>query len=281
MTRPLTIDYCLVDHGESTPTPNMIDTSRVILPDLHQVYDFEQDRELTYLSSSNLAVVEWLWLNAQSTLCGLELIQMRIMLAKGLIHNTLRGDTYSAHMLADLMDAEMLEMYTHGHYSLLNAFTEFQSDDSVGSVDGGNSILRLLASMGLNVELCILQELKNRHPGLQYYQKRVVFEKLEDGTMILRWEWAYDLLAAGYHIVSEFSALAGDADPDGYGSKWPFKEFNETEYGDWKLAESTYNCTTPKQLARFNRRTAAKHRRERARTGQKQHRSRMPGAWID
>jgi hypothetical protein len=271
------MDCGLGYHVKLNHTPNMIDTLRVtlFLPDLHQVYEFEQDR-INYLSSSNLAVVEWLWFNAESTFCGLELVQFRAMLARGLIYSTLCGE-YSSPTLAKLMDAEMLDIYTHGHYLLLSAFTEFPAYDSVGSADGGSNILRLLASMGLNVELCVLQELED----LQRDRKRVVFGKLEDGTMILRWEWAYDPSAPGYQAVSEFNALAGDAYPDYFVSEWPFKRFHWVEYGGWELAESTYNCTTRKQLVRFNRRTAAKRRKERARTGQEQHRSRMPGAWID
>jgi hypothetical protein len=175
------------------------------------------------------------------------------------------------------MGREMLESYTQGRYALLSAFYRGPVSKSIDSARDGHNFLNLLARLGLDVGLCTLRELDNLPVNPQRPERKVVFEKLENDTKILRWEWAHDASAPGYDAVSEVNALAGHADPCPYESTWPFKEFQARYYKDWVLATSIYYCTTPKRLARFNRCTAAKHLKGRAQTSRKQHRSRMPG----
>ncbi|KAH4052681.1 hypothetical protein HBH69_139490 [Parastagonospora nodorum] len=113
--------------------------------------------------------------------------------------------------------------------------------------------------------------------------RRVVFEKHEDDTPILRWEWLYDpSQTTSYLIVTEFTSLAGDACLSFYKREWPFINCEH----DWEGSRSVefsrkiYQSETAKQIARFERRMNSRERKERSRKGQKRVRSRMPGAWI-
>jgi hypothetical protein len=97
-----------------------------------------------------------------------------------------------------------------------------------------------------------------------------VFESRGDQGWILGFEWDIDPAENGSLVVSEYSALG----PENYWEKgWPFciTVYYPSEEG--RRQETIKN-------ARFERRMATKSRKERARTGQKQPRSRMPGAWI-
>jgi hypothetical protein len=95
-------------------------------------------------------------------------------------------------------------------------------------------------------------------------QRRVIFERSECGDWILKWVWIHDTSAPGYLLVSEYISLGADA---WFQSSWPFVSV-ENYYRDQNL-----------EHLRFGRRLADKARKERARTGQKRAKSRMPGSW--
>jgi hypothetical protein len=198
----------------------MIDTLRTLLSEFDQVDSFEQYNTFLPINSSELAVVEWLWVNAAFTFHGSELVSLRALLARRLACSCLwvefLPNNESTQLLIRLTGPEMLELYMQGRYTLLSAFCQGPASKSIDSACDGLNFLNLLSGMGLDVELCILQELDNPPQNFQRGGQKVVFEKFDDGIMVLRWEWAYDPSAPGYHVVSEFNALAGDAVPDHY-----------------------------------------------------------------
>jgi hypothetical protein len=269
---------------------SIIDTLRVLLSFFGQAGDPSQGSEQFYCMSTNLDATEWLWVNAAFAAHRPNHVGYRIEIAQALVRcyclDESRLDDAVNWMLVEWFNTEMVQLYVEGHYTLLpGAFMYTQS--SIESSCAGWAFLQLLTRLGLDMDTCVQRELQGFSKSFLVYddaglerQRTVILEKLQDGNPVLRWEWAYDLLAPGYHLVFEFNALAGDANPYWAMSEWPFKQFHWQDHDNDDLAKVRYNFTAPQQLARWNRRAAAKGRRERARLGQKRFRSGMPGAWI-
>ncbi|CAN9447366.1 unnamed protein product [Alternaria alternata] len=134
----------------------------------------------------------------------------------------------------------------------------------------------------MDPELCVASE----HADLEdlcLSEKRMVFERDWEQKWILGFEWVFDHEAPGYTLVSEYPSLTVESDwpyHSYYSHNWSAKSDWLYEY-NWPVAEWEYSSQRAwdKYSARFNRRTASKERKERARLGQKQARSRMPGEW--
>ncbi|KAH4070479.1 hypothetical protein HBI37_142650 [Parastagonospora nodorum] len=258
--------YCALLKLESmSPTSRLIDTLRLILSD----YD---------------SIDEWLWINAALTFDSQDLVTFRMAMLHGLMHFSFSDDHAWHHevikWLARLMDSDMIQQYSEV-YPLLDPEL-FVTTDSFGSALSLHGYLVLLVELGVDVETCI-----HRHDDILLNfgmpPRRVVFEKHEDDTPILRWEWLYDpSQTTSYLIVTEFTSLAGDACLSFYKREWPFINCEH----DWEGSRSVefsrkiYQSETAKQIARFERRMNSRERKERSRKGQKRVRSRMPGAWI-
>lgn len=135
----------------------------------------------------------------------------------------------------------------------------------------GKTFLDIIERLGLDAEKCVRKEMDNYPDGILYWgiprrnrpYQRVVFKYIQKSGWTLGWEWIYDAETSGYLIVSEFDCLAA----------------NTLHSQDFPFAEHSDECT-PQQTIRFERRMAAKARKELARTGLKQPRSRMPGSWV-
>jgi hypothetical protein len=105
-------------------------------------------------------------------------------------------------------------------------------------------------------------------PGRNH--KRIVFEPRCEGGWSLGFEWLLDHEAPGCLLVSQYQALGADRF---YAEDWPF-------FGNVDMSYKEDHRQHAERHARFYRRIAAKARKERARTGQKLSRSRMPGQWV-
>ncbi|EUC50361.1 hypothetical protein COCMIDRAFT_1080 [Bipolaris oryzae ATCC 44560] len=129
---------------------------------------------------------------------------------------------------------------------------------------------------GVNLEQFVSNQIANLGPEALLrawpFDKRVVFQTLETGEWELGFEWALDEEACGYLLISEYQSLTiEDGDDDGPRSmEWPFCE------REWGLFISEWNERKSKWCLRYERRRAAKARKQRARNGQK-----MPGAWVN
>lgn len=181
------------------------------------------------------------------------------------------------------MDDEILVMYQAGRFLLLptNPFRRLTVDSEYIGV----AFINLLAGLQLDIETCMALESQHysgnpswvRCPGEGFVLgTRIEFERREDKSWTLRWEWDYEEDAPGYHVVSSFNALSGDV--FSYGRRpvdWPFRDdFEPLEDQEHMDREDR------KRTTQFLRRVAAKTRKERARNGEKLSRSKMPGAWV-
>jgi hypothetical protein len=271
-----------------------IDTLRALLLDFDTIDDFSVSltprvfvTSWEYLSVRDIEMTQWLWINAALVIHGMELVKLRAGLLNMLIvsYDDVMEDDFSQHsgsriyqVVAELMDDEMVAEYLKGTYTLLPV--TFWS----GTLDSkwrGDLHLSLLASLHVDVEACVIKELEHLPGGSMApdpgygLQRRVILEKDEVQRLTLRWEWDYDPIAPGYHLVSYFNALAGDTFVSSHAAEWPF-----SSWFCWTLAdEQQLKHRDIHSSRRFNRRTADKAHKERARTGQKQSRSKMPGAW--
>jgi len=286
------LDCCFWGSRHPDDASRPIDTLRLILPELDLT---EMRRRLSYthlFSYHSLDIPAWLWVNAAFHLHGSDLIALRISLAKSFVacYSSMDFELNDrvSELLVELMDVEMIELYKAGGYALLpSLFTRelhFVDSEHVGREYVGRIFLQLLTKLGIDVETCVRREIDKLPPGVLFpydsNPRSWIFERLEDDMEILRWEWNYDTSMPGYQVVAEFSALAGDAYTRFIESQWPFTDFSWREDENRGLSRNPYDFTTSKEVARFERRTATKARKERARSGQKRARSRMPGAWV-
>jgi hypothetical protein len=220
-------------------------------------------------------LTNWLWLNATSSFYGADLVGIRVCLIQALTRTChIAADNFHEGLFSCLLafiNEEIKEQYLAGAFTLLPLLTGSRSVDSWCS---GRAFLDVFAKLGLNAKVCMDMELR-REPlllctdGLYH---RVTFEEFDGAIEDLRWEWAYELRVPGYQVVTEFNGLSGDSR---YAEHWPFLHF-ESVPAKFSYYEIRDRC----QAARFDRRLATKARKERARTGQKRPRSKMPGAWT-
>ena len=146
------------------------------------------------------------------------------------------------------------------------------------SHDEGSVLIGVLSELGIDPHHCIVRELETLTDGiLEDYSgltpdKQIVFEQEESGGWSLRWEWSYEAYgtkAPADTIFSQYEVLTTSLDLE----EWPFPQ--------WKYRSQTEDMRTePKWDARFQRRMAAKARKERARVGLKRPRSKIPGSWV-
>ncbi|KAH7552477.1 hypothetical protein BM1_08428 [Bipolaris maydis] len=151
---------------------------------------------------------------------------------------------------------------------------------SYESFTAGDMFLEWLSTSGLNAEQLVSNEIAKLGPGALLkawpFDKRVVFQAPQTGEWSLSFEWALDEEADGYLLISEYEKLTVESEAFYYFDlKWPFADLGSywmsTTFDKWEINMDL----------RFQRRMAAKARKERVRSGQKIPRSRMPGAWVN
>jgi hypothetical protein len=162
----------------------------------------------------------------------------------------------------------------NGHFQLVRTIFDDRSSTGSSFILGG-ALVHWLSQSGMDVEGCINQEV-NCIPGhvLQsvfHADKKIIFEACGERGWVLGFEWVFDPEEPGYLLVSEYQGLGTEFH---WGSRtWPF---GSPHFQSWEE-----RCThEARRNERFSRRMATKARKERARTGQKMSRSRMPGSWM-
>jgi hypothetical protein len=227
----------------------------------------------------DLDIVEWIWVHAAAVLDDQELAYLRCFLLASLVsryHRCLRDSPSDdiTDKILKLMDTQMLEYYLKSNVRLLDALYS-TSTSSLNSKVVGASFVNLLTCLGLDVEACRTRELELSNGGLLRSghflsgARKIVFEPV-DGGWLLGWIWVLDPSEPGYLLVSEYIGLGADS---WYAQNWPF--FPDVPLCDYEAYKSRWM----KAEVRFTRQLANKARKERARTGQKRQRSKMPGAW--
>jgi hypothetical protein len=257
----------------------LIDLIRLFLLESDQIDDYKTFSEcFSFGSWADLAEIEWTWFNAAAAFFRDVLIYIRKVLAEQLVglYRLREVDTEPiTQLLLKLLDDDMLNHYLSGTWKLFpNLFNPSSDYGSLDSDRVGGAYLDLLQRFGLNIESCVSSELERFPEGVMEAigrNRKIIFEPYAIRGWILRWEWVYDPSESGYLVVSEYNALSGDAEPF---LGWPFFQ------KDYGLSHEDLNRIGAKWATRFSRRIVDKARKERARTGQKQQRSNMPGTWV-
>jgi hypothetical protein len=233
---------------------------------------------------NDLDLTKWLWSNAASAFHGRDLLDVHVRIIQELMKKCqfegYRAPLVSSYKavfpcLLSVLNEEMKDQYLEGAFTLLPLLLGVSS--SVDSWCSGRAFLDVLAKLGVDAKFCIEMEL-TRDPFLwpekEELDRRLILNECDGVVEHLRWEWAYEPHASGSQVVAKFNAFSGDTLVEPWNWTWPFRQPNSCDYlGDFVETEA-------KRITRFDRRMARHDIKERARTGQKRPRSKMPGAWI-
>jgi hypothetical protein len=177
-----------------------------------------------------------------------------------------------------LMDVDVTESYLKGEITLIDELFALNTS-SLMSAALGDHYIEFLTRVGLKVEACIKMELAILSedsfdvPYEGELPQNFILERRDEDKLSLRWIWVLDPDSSGFILLSEHAALTCDS---GWSPcPWPFYE-TIRERSRNKKPQRTHA-----QLeARFDKCAANKARKERARTGQKRFKSKMPGVWT-
>ena len=278
-----------------------IDTFRLLIQYSEGTQDFE-DEETTYQDDgmpnfigNSFEAIEWLWFYAETILNRAQLLRLRLELLKECVnkyrdYSTSEEDEELTLKILGLVDTDMREQWLHRRIALLPSLFEYGTS-YMDSQRIGSAFLDLLMRLGLDVGACMAMEfhcmrerdvdwscmIHNRH------ERTFRFVQSEGCGWVLKWEWNFDPGEPGYLVVSEYPGLGpDDCDSEtGYnnGHMWPFACKTQILCGNSDYRGTTEPGRLRERAARFNRRMAAKDRKERTRTGRKRVKSKMPGAW--
>jgi hypothetical protein len=258
----------LTSYSSRSPFANAIDTYRCFLDDVDVVGEFNRtDGSYSVLGYSTFTADEaqWLWQKNLELSVGEDLrSNQRVMIRR--FWSIIGFTDYGLHRELQFpilpMDGDILSDIQYGRCGIFEKlFSGFRT--VMESYIVGAWFLDWLASLDLDPRLCVAHE--EVHFMSFRSDKRIVFEPNGEQKWILGFEWVLDHEASGYSLVSQYTNLVVEYY---WRTGWPFHERgydSDRKKGD--------------RSARFSRRMAAKERKERARFGQKQRRSRMPGAW--
>jgi hypothetical protein len=268
-----------------------IDTLRALL-EFDQIDEFSPSHEegwdvsqmMTTRVVDDLDLTKWLWFNAASAFHGRDLLDVHVHIIQALM-NRCRWDrhgyssvsSYKAIVpcLLAILNEEMKDLYLEGAFTLLPLLSNVSC--SVDSWCSGRAFLDVLATLGVDAKFCIRMEIEREHSMWrdEELNRRLKLEERDGVVQHLRWEWAFESHAPGFQVVAEFNGLSGDTPPmDLWNLSWPFRQPHSSDYFE------DFGETKAKRIARLDRRMARHDIKERARTGQKRPRSKMPGAWI-
>jgi hypothetical protein len=256
---------------------NKIDTYRCILGDTESLYTFNlQSQRLYFERYANNEADQWLYEQGANMLSyedALEL-RLRIFVSRWIeicLQHEHRPPSLVQYPILSL-DADLLDRIQSGQGNILLwilSFCDYSSDSFIV----GSQLLEWLSELGHNIK-----QFKNYEGGAHSFAtdplKKLVFEYCQERGWRLGYEWVLDNEACGYLLISEYRALVVESWSAGY-QDWPFHE--SVYIYEWKEG---YKEWYAKQTVRYQRRMAAKTRKDRARTGQKISKSRMPGEWA-
>ena len=182
----------------------------------------------------------------------------------------------------------LFKSFGSGDFGLSDTF--FVDERLKKPMDVGTNIVSALLLLGIDIEACMIQEFLQSPSGIVksdwgVLDKRVTFSKKGEQGFDLDWEWIHDQSAPGNLLVSELTALTVDSADE---LTYVRERHSHKEYpGIGPLYSNRYGSAeffgysdAEKWPPRFERRAAKKERKERARLGQKQARSKMPGSWV-
>ena len=295
--------YCDWPNDRSEKYRNRsVDTYRLLLADYEEVSDileyFSAGRAFLTLKHRWSSEAVWLFYQSEVHLAGQELANFQDAVLRGVFVSCVWDMNHEAlgwiqEILHTPAGSRLFESLSSGEFRLLDTF--FADYRLAKPREIGKTIVSALLLLGIDVEACVIQEFLQHSSGVvksrsRLLDKRVMFSKEGVHGFDLDWEWIHDQSAPGHLLVSELTAFTVDSDGlnslderfadrevDGFDG---FGPLYENRYDTAQRYFFSENSGVEKWPPRFARRAAKKERKERARLGQKQTRSKMPGSWI-
>jgi hypothetical protein len=266
-----------------------VDTIRILLYNCDIADDFGVvDNRGLYSPRLSVHIAEWVWINAANVMDDSGMAYIKRLLLRNLICSIGYLDKYDADQVCStddvvglavkLMDVDVTESYLKGEITFIDDLFIF-NDSSLTSAALGDHYIEILTRVGLDVEACIKMELtslSDNSVDTSYWNglpRNFMLERRDEDQLSLRWIWVLDPDSSGFILLSEHAALT--CDYAWYFSHWPFAE---PIHG--RLRNKSPERINAQLETRFDKCAANKARKERARTGQKRFKSKMPGAWT-
>jgi hypothetical protein len=266
-----------------------IDTIRVLLYGCDTPDDFGvADNCILYSQGLSVHIAEWVWTNAANVVDDSEMIHIKLLLLRNLICSICYLDNHDANLVysthdvvglaVKLMDVDVTESYLKGEITLIDELFTFNTS-SLTSAALGDHYIEFLTRVGLEVEACIKMELASLFEDsfhISYgdgLSRNFILERRDEDKLSLRWIRVLDPDSSGFILLSEHAALTCES--GWYIRHWPFSETIHE-----RLRNKNSQQIIAQLEARFDKCAANKARKERARTGQKRLKSKMPGAWT-
>jgi len=294
------ITHCDMNNRSEEYRSRSADTYRLLFPDYE-----EQSYILNFFSTGNAFLTQqhrwsseavWIFHQSKAHLAGQELANFQDSVLRGVFVNCVWDMNHKAlgwiqEILHTPAGIRLCESLSSGDFRLLNTF--FTDWRLLQPWKVGTNIVSALLLLGIDIEACMIQEFLQSPSGIvkshsRLLDKRVTFSKKGEQGFDLDWEWIHDQLAPGHLLVSELTAFTVDSDCHltAFDEKFSSREHDgigplyENRYNTVRFRLRYENSGVEKWPPRFERRAAKKERKERARLGQKQTRSKMPGSWI-
>jgi hypothetical protein len=301
---PLYLAFASVPQYDGTTSQRsaMVDTLQSLLKFSCDSEDFETNRfrDIRLSTADTCQITDWLWDHVTSNFSGSELLTFQAMIFRDFVKLMSRymlwDNTYTTlRTLAPKMAKSnlLLDEILMGNMDALVSLWDKFPNDRNESQESGSRYIALLKTWGVDFKRSIENELGKLpgrtlpdHRRVNSLDRKILFYQNEEQDWILRWEWTLDEEAPGYELLLEFPLIT--VDDHGIQDKplWPFFTSDDSLF--WPFFVPCNRIVLfkdffqlgPKWNARCARRLAKTARKERARTGQKRQRSRMPGAWI-
>jgi hypothetical protein len=267
-------------------TSQIIDIIRFFTQEAY-VTDDVNTLEYVYLP---VGVLVWAWRNREEIFYGQDTSLLGERCIFGLVcqlHHPVYSSLAAKYLKGEF--APLLEKWILEYYGLPRFLFPYWPwrwrRTSAHGYEAGELWLEIVAGMGIDIAEYSSKAMREGPIIFPSHvesepSRKVVFDYTPGVGWRLGWEWEYDKELAGYLVASEFSGLAADTykagevgftifgeSVDSLSEGWPWESFRVRD--EWQ------------QTARFDRRNAAKARKELARMGLKQSRSKMPGSWIE
>lgn len=243
---------------------------------------------LFHLSPENMV---WCWKHRADILYYEDTSVLASMFVEALLSHLSRRETMTSacQSLKEFFSVELRHLLESGSIRVFNYIFDSMEwrggvtdSRSFESFEIGEAFIRTIADVGVDVNGFIETEkaklpTRRLDPNPSPFhetsgERSLVAEHIPHRGWKLGWKWQFDKSQPGYLLVTELTSLVVEPGP------WTLAEFPFCRrYNRSGLEEARH---WKARNLRFERRTAAKARKERARVGLKQPRGKMPGSWI-
>jgi hypothetical protein len=273
--------------SSSITASRRIDTYRLLLNDYEDYPSRFVDKAgiANFCSKDHWAFeVTWLVRESPNYICGPDLTRFQLeILTRSLTGFIVDMNVEGLHWLKGIFQTPIgglfLKQLHQGDISILKGV--FSSPDLLKPDDWGSRVVSALTIIGFDVERYLGNELSRLQDGRVHCDishrpaKLLTLNRSMPDAYTLDWTWDLDRTNPLFLLISEMSAFTVDSV-----LRIGRISSNDAPFREARWEQPYSNIVIDPWPARFKRRQAKKARKERARSGQKRNRSKMPGSWV-